>query len=54
MEQLIYIGVGILGAAAIAGLRAGLKTYRKKGKLDADVIADALEAGLDEVENKKK
>lgn len=54
MKELAYIALGLLGAGAIAGLRAGLKTYRKKGKLDADVIADALEAGLDEVENKKK
>lgn len=54
MKELAYIGLGVLCAAGLAGLKAGLKTYRKKGKIDADVIADALEAGIEEVENKKK
>jgi len=50
MKELIYIGLGVFAAGAISGLKAGLKTYRKKGKVDADVIADALEAGLDKIE----
>lgn len=54
MKELAYIALGILGFAGVAGLKAGLETYRKKGKIDADVIADALEAGIEEVEKKKR
>ena len=48
---LILAGVGV---ALLAAARAGLKSYRAKGKLDGSVIADALEAGINSVDKKKK
>ena len=48
---LILAGVGV---AALAAARAGLKSYRVKGKIDGSVIADALEAVIDTVDKKKK
>lgn len=48
---LILAGVGV---ALLAAARQGLKSYRVKGKLDGSVIADALEAGIDTVDKKKK
>jgi hypothetical protein len=47
---LIAAGIGV---ALLAAARAGLKSYRVKGKLDGSVIADALEAGIDTVDKKK-
>lgn len=43
------IGLVILGAL-FAGLKAGLKSYRKKGKIDGSVIADGVEAIVDAVD----
>lgn len=48
---LIAAGIGV---ALLAAARAGLKSYRVKGKIDGSVIADALEAGIDTVDKKKK
>ena len=45
--------VGILTIAAIPALRAALKAHKANKDLD-DILADALEAGLDEIEKKKK
>jgi hypothetical protein len=42
----------VLGALA-TGLRAGLKAYKKRGKLDASVIVEAAEAALGDAEEKK-
>jgi len=41
----------ILGALFV-GLKAGLKSYRKRGKIDGEVIADAVEAIIEDVEKK--
>ena len=51
IATLILAGVGV---ALLAAARQGLKSYRVKGKLDGSVIADALEAGIDTVDKKKK
>lgn len=51
IATLILAGVGV---AFLAAARQGLKSYRVKGKLDGSVIADALEAGIDTVDKKKK
>lgn len=53
MKDLLLIAGGILGVALIPALRTAIKSYRAK-KAIADVIVDAVEAGLDEVEKKKK
>lgn len=45
--------VGILAVVAIPMLRAALKAHKANKDLD-DILADALEAGLDEIEKKKK
>jgi hypothetical protein len=51
-EILLIIG-GVLSVAAIPAIRAGIKSYRAK-KGVADVLVDAIEAGVDEIEKKKK
>ena len=51
IATVILAGVGV---ALLAAARQGLKSYRVKGKLDGSVIADALEAGIDTVDKKKK
>ena len=48
---LIFAAVGV---AALAAARAGIKSYRLKGKIDGSVITDSLEAGIDTVDKKKK
>lgn len=45
--------LGILAVVAIPMLRAALKAHKANKDLD-DILADALEAGLDEIEKKKK
>ena len=41
----------LCGIAAIPAIRAAIKSYRAK-KAIADVVVDAVEAGLDAVEKK--
>ena len=43
----IIITVGL--AALLMGVRAGVKSYKKRGKFDGMVIADAIEAATDEI-----
>jgi hypothetical protein len=46
--------IGAFGTIVlIPALRAGIRTYRAHKDLD-EILVDALEAGLDEVEKKKK
>lgn len=45
--------LGIFAVVAIPMLRAALKAHKANKDLD-DILADALEAGLDEIEKKKK
>ena len=49
--MLIVAGVG---TSLLAAARVGIKSYRKKGKLDGSVIADALEAGIETVDKRKR
>jgi hypothetical protein len=51
MDNLILILAGILGVAAIPALRQAIKSYRAR-KSAADIIVDALEAAIDEVDKK--
>jgi hypothetical protein len=44
--------ITILGLCSIPALRAGLKSYRAR-KSAGDIVADALEAAIDEVDHKK-
>ena len=44
--------VAIAAVVVIPALRAGIKTYRARGKFDGEVIAEALETGLEGVEEK--
>jgi hypothetical protein len=53
-NTLFMICLAATGAALLAGARVGIKSYRKRGKLDGNVIADALEAGIDTVDKRKK
>lgn len=46
MKELILAAVGV---AILAGVRAGVKSYKKRGKLDGMVIADAVEAATETV-----
>lgn len=50
MTEMIY---AILALAAIPAIRAGIKSYRAK-KAIRDVIVDAVEAAVDEIDNDKK
>jgi hypothetical protein len=53
-STIVSLILAALGVALIAAARAGLKSYRVKGKVDGSVIADALEAGIDSVDKTKK
>jgi len=48
-ETLIVAAIAVV---IIPALRAGIKTYRARGKFDGEVIAEVLETGLDGVEKK--
>jgi hypothetical protein len=50
MTEMIY---ALLALAAIPAIRAGIKSYRAK-KAIRDVIVDAVEAAVDEIDNDKK
>jgi mannose/fructose-specific phosphotransferase system component IIA len=45
--------MGVLTCVAIPMIRAALKAHRANKDLD-DILADAIEAGLDEFEKKKR
>lgn len=51
MKEAFYV---VVFGAIIAGLKAGLKSYRKRGKIDGSVIADAAEAIVENVEHDPK
>ena len=51
MDNLILVLAGIAGVAAIPALRQAIKSYRAR-KSPADIIVDALEAAIDEVDKK--
>ena len=53
-NTILTLILAAVGVAALAAARAGIKSYRLKGKIDGSVIADALEAGIDTVDKKKK
>lgn len=53
-NTLFMLIVASVGASLLAAARVGIKSYRKKGKLDGSVIADALEAGIDTVDKCKR
>jgi len=53
-STIVSLILAAFGVALIAAARAGLKSYRVKGKVDGSVIADALEAGIDSVDKTKK
>jgi hypothetical protein len=48
-ETLIMAAIAVV---IIPALRAGIKTYRARGKFDGQVVAEILETGLDGVEKK--
>ncbi len=50
MTEMIY---AFLALAAIPAIRAAIKSYRAK-KAIRDVIVDAVEAAVDEIDNDKK
>jgi acyl-coenzyme A synthetase/AMP-(fatty) acid ligase len=50
MTEIIY---ALLALAAIPAIRAAIKSYRAK-KAIRDVIVDAVEAAVDEIDNDKK
>ena len=50
MTEMIY---ALIALAAIPAIRAGIKSYRAK-KAIRDVIVDAVEAAVDEIDNDKK
>lgn len=49
MKEMIYAGIVL---AAIPALRAAIKSYRAKKALK-DVLVDAVEAAVDEIDHKK-
>jgi hypothetical protein len=53
MKELLLIGGGFLGVAAIPAIKASIKAYRAK-KAIGDVIVDGVEAAVEAVEKKKK
>jgi hypothetical protein len=53
MNEMLLSVLGILSVALIAGLKMFSKSFRKKGKVDASVLADALDAAIAEAEKKK-
>ena len=50
MQEMIYAGIAL---AAIPAIRAAIKSYRAK-KAIKDVIVDAVEAAVDEIDRDKK
>jgi len=42
----------IIAGAIFAALKTGLAAYKKRGKLDGEVIAEAAEALIEDVEKK--
>ena len=50
MKEMIYAGIAL---AAIPAIRAAIKSYRAK-KAVKDVIVDAIEAAVDEIDRDKK
>jgi hypothetical protein len=50
MKEMIYAGIAL---ASIPALRAAIKSYRAK-KAIKDVIVDAVEAAVDEIDRDKK
>ena len=50
MEAAIFAGLGLM---AIPAIRAAIKSYRAK-KAIKDVIVDAVEAAVDEIDRDKK
>jgi hypothetical protein len=50
METAIIAGLGLM---AIPAIRAAIKSYRAKKALK-DVLVDAVEAAVDEIDPKKK
>jgi len=50
MNELI---IGVLALASIPAIRAALKAYRAK-KSVGNIVADAVEAAIDEVDKKKR
>ena len=51
MDNLFLIIAGIAGVALLPALRTAIKSYRAR-KSAADIIVDALEAAIDEVDKK--
>jgi len=51
MDNLLLIIAGIAGVALLPALRTAIKSYRAR-KSAADIIVDALEAAIDEVDKK--
>jgi hypothetical protein len=51
MNELFLIIAGIVGVALLPALRTAIKSYRAR-KSAADIIVDALEAAIDEVDKK--
>ena len=49
MKEMIYAGIAL---ATIPALRAAIKSYRAKKALK-DVLVDAVEAAVDEIDHKK-
>ena len=49
MKEMIYAGIAL---AAIPALLAAIKSYRAKKALK-DVLVDAVEAAVDEIDHKK-
>ena len=49
MQEMIYAGIAL---AAIPAIRAAIKSYRAK-KAIKDVIVDAVEAAIDEIDHSK-
>jgi len=53
LDLIFMSAAGLLAIVAIPMLRAAIKAKKANKDID-DILTDALEAGLDEVENKKK
>jgi len=51
MSNLQMIIAGALGVVAVPALRQAIKSYRAK-KSVADIVVDAVEAGIDAVDKK--
>ena len=51
MSNLQMIIAGLLGLVAVPVLRQAIKSYRAKKSI-ADIVVDAVEAGIDAVEKK--